>query len=93
MNTTVRNLCIVGFDTMQLYCNDLQYGSTCNHVNIPLALLLPSSLLSKYLKLKILHLKNYITLPILYGCETWSLSSKERRSMVFGNSVEENTLP
>jgi len=93
MNTTVRNLCIVGFDTVQLYYNDLQYDNTCNHVNIPVTIFLPSSLLSKYLRHNILHVKNNITLPVSYGCETWSLNSKERRSMVFGNSFVENTLP
>ena len=46
---------------------------------------LSSSLLSKNIKIKI-----YITLilPVLYGCETWSLTLREeRRLRVFENTV------
>jgi len=48
--------------------------------------LLSSSLLSKKLKIKIY---GTIILPVvLYGCETWSLTSREeRRLRVFGNRV------
>ena len=48
--------------------------------------LLSSSLLSKYLKIKI---HRTIILPVvLYGCETWSLSLREeRRLRVFENRV------
>jgi len=43
------------------------------------------SLLSKTLKLKIYRT---IILPVLYGCETWSLTLREgRRLWVFGNRV------
>jgi len=48
--------------------------------------LLSSSLLSKYLKIKIHRI---IILPtVLYGCETWSLILREeRRLRVFENTV------
>ena len=47
--------------------------------------LLSSSLLSKNLKIKIYRT---IILPVLYGCETWSLSLREEhRLRVFENSV------
>ena len=48
--------------------------------------LLSSSLLSKDLRIKIYRT---IILPVvLYGCETWSLTSKEeRRLKVFENRV------
>ena len=48
--------------------------------------LLPSSLLSKTLKIKIYRT---IILPVvLYGCETWSLTLREeRRLRVFENRV------
>jgi len=46
---------------------------------------LSSSLLSKNLKLKIYRT---IILPVLYGCETWSLTLREeRRLRVFENWV------
>jgi len=47
--------------------------------------LLSSKLLSKHLKMKI-----YLTiiLLVLYGCETWSLTLKEKRGLrVLGNGV------
>jgi len=46
---------------------------------------LSSKLLSKHLKIKI-----YLTiiLPVLYGCETWSLTLREECGLrVFGNGV------
>jgi hypothetical protein len=47
--------------------------------------LLSSSLLSKNLKIKIYRT---IILPVLYGCETWSLTLREeRRLRVFENRV------
>ena len=47
--------------------------------------LLSSSLLSKKLKVKIYRT---IILPVLYGCETWSLTlRKERGLRVFENWV------
>jgi hypothetical protein len=47
--------------------------------------LLFSSLLSKDLKIKIYRT---IILPVLYGCETWSLTLREeRRLWVFENRV------
>ena len=53
------------------------YGSAQN--------LLSSSLLSKNLKIKIYRT---VTLPVLYGCETWSLTLREeRRLRVFENRV------
>ena len=48
--------------------------------------LLPSSLLSKKLKIKIY--KTIILPVVLYGCETWSLTLRdERRLRVFENRV------
>ena len=47
--------------------------------------LLSSSLLSKNLKIKIYRT---IILPVLYGCETWSLTLREERKLrVFKNMV------
>jgi hypothetical protein len=47
--------------------------------------LLSSRLLSRNLKIKIYRT---IILPILYGCETWSLTLREeRRLRVFENRV------
>ena len=47
-------------------------------------LFLSSSLLSKNLKLKIYR----TVLPVLYGCETWSLTLREEhRLRVFENGV------
>jgi len=48
--------------------------------------LLPSSLLSRNLKIKIC--RNIILPVVLYGCETWSLTLREeRRLRVFENGV------
>jgi len=48
--------------------------------------LLSSSLLSKYLKIKIYG--NITLTVVLYGCETWSLTLRdERRLRVFENRV------
>ena len=48
--------------------------------------ILPSSLLSKNLKIKIYI--NIILPVVLYGCETWSLILREERKMrVFENRV------
>ena len=41
--------------------------------------LLSSSLLSKYLKIKIY--RTIILLVVLYGCETWSLTLREERRL------------
>ena len=47
--------------------------------------LLSSRLLSKNLKIKIYRT---IILPVLYGCETWSLTLREERKLrVFENMV------
>ena len=47
--------------------------------------LLSSRLLSKNLKIKIYRI---IILPVLYGCETWSLTLREERKLrVFENMV------
>jgi len=47
--------------------------------------ILSSSLLSKNVKIKIYRT---IILPVLYGCETWSLTLREeRRLRVFENRV------
>jgi hypothetical protein len=47
---------------------------------------LPSTLLSKNLKIKIY--RTIILSVVLYGCETWSLAlRKERRQKVFENGV------
>ena len=46
---------------------------------------LSSSLLSKNLKLKIYKT---VILPVLYGCETWTLTLREKRRLrVFENRV------
>jgi len=48
--------------------------------------LLPSRLLSKHLKIKIY--RNIILPGVLYGCETWSLTLREKRKLrVFENMV------
>jgi hypothetical protein len=61
----------------------LKLGYACYH---SVQNLLPSSLLSKNLKIKI-----YITIifpVVLYGCETWSLTLREKcRLRVFENRV------
>ena len=61
----------------------MKSGNACNH---SVQNLLPSSLLSKNLKIKIYRT---IILPVvLYGCETWSLILwEERRLRVFENRV------
>ena len=47
---------------------------------------LPSSLLSKNIKIKIY--RNIILPVVLYGCETWSLTLREERGLrVFENRV------
>jgi len=64
----------------------LKSGNACHHL---VQNLLPSSMLSKNLKIKIHKTK---ILPVcLYGCETWSLTLREEhRLRVSENSVEEN---
>ena len=59
----------------------LKSGNACYH---SVQNILFSSLLSKYIKIKIYRT---IILPVdLYGCETWSLTlSEERRVRVFVN--------
>jgi hypothetical protein len=61
----------------------LKSGNACYHLAQNL---LPTSLLSKHLKIKIYRT---ILLPVvLYGCETWSLTLREeRRLRVFENRV------
>jgi len=61
----------------------LQSGNTCCYL---VQNLLPSSLLSKNIKVQIYGI---ITLPfVLYGCDTWSPTvSEEHRLRVFGNRV------
>jgi len=61
----------------------LKLGNACYH---SVQNLLSSRLLSKNLKIKIYRT---ITLPVvLYGCETWSLTLREERSLrVFENRV------
>ena len=47
-----------------------------------------SSLLSKNLKIEIYRTTSIILPVVLYGCETWSLTSREeRRLRVFENRV------
>ena len=60
----------------------LKLGNACYH---SVQKLLSSSLLSKNLKMKIYRT---IILPVLYGCETWSLTLREEhRLRVFENRV------
>ena len=62
----------------------LRSGNACYH---SVQNLVSSRLLSKNLKIKIYRT---IILPVVYGCETWSLTLRvERRLRVFEN-VEEN---
>jgi hypothetical protein len=62
--------------------NGLKSGNTCYH---SVQNRLSSSLLSKNLKIKIYRT---IILPVLYGCETWSLTLREERSLrMFENRV------
>jgi hypothetical protein len=61
----------------------LKSGSTCYH---SVQNLLSASFLSKNVKIKIY--RNIILPPVLYGCETWSLTLKEeRRPRVYENRV------
>ena len=53
----------------------LMSGNACCHL---VQNILSSSLLSKNLKIKIY---GTIILPVLYGCETWSLTLREERRM------------
>jgi len=54
----------------------------CSHHSVQN--LFSSSFLSKYIKMKVYR----ILLVVLYGCETWSLTFKEERSLtVFENRV------
>jgi len=63
--------------------NRLKSGNACYHL---VQNLLPSSLLSKNLKVKI-H-KTKILPVVLYGCETWLLTLREEhRLRVFENRV------
>jgi hypothetical protein len=61
----------------------LKSGNACYHA---LQNLLSSSLLSKNIKIKIII--NIILFLLLYGCETWSVTLRERRRLrVFENTV------
>jgi len=60
----------------------LRLGNACYH---SAQKLLSSRLLSRNLKVKVYRT---IILPVLYGCETWSLTLKEERKLrVFENKV------
>jgi len=60
----------------------LRSGNACYH---SMQSLLSSRLLSKNVKIKIYRT---IILPVLYGCETWSLTLREERKLrVFENMV------
>jgi len=63
--------------------NRLKAGNACY---LSMQNLLFSSLLSKNVKIKI-GLYRTIILPIVYGCETWSLTMEERRLRLFENRV------
>jgi hypothetical protein len=66
--------------------NRLNSGNACYH---SVKNLVSSRLVSKSLKIKIY--KTVILPVVLYGCETWSLTSREEhRLRVFENSVEED---
>ena len=63
--------------------NRLSLGNACYH---SVQKLLSSRLLSKYLKIKIY--RTIILYVVLYGCESWSLTLREkRRQRVFVNGV------
>jgi hypothetical protein len=63
----------------------LNSGNACYHL---VQNILSSCLLSKNLKIRIYKT---IILPVLYGCETWSLTLKEEhRLRVFENRVLRN---
>ena len=67
---------------LQLCYTRLKSGNACDH---SVQNVLSSGLLSKHLKIK---LHRTIILPVLYGCETWSLTlRKECRLWVFENGV------
>jgi len=58
-------------------------GNSCYH---SMQNLLSSSLLSKNLKIKVY--RNITLPPVLYGCETWSLTLREKGKLrVFKNMV------
>jgi len=60
----------------------LKSGNACFHSVLNL---LSSSMLSKNINIKIYR---FTSLPVLYGCETWSLTLREeRRLRVFENWV------
>ena len=60
----------------------LKSGNVCYHL---VRNLLSSSLLFKNLRIKIY---TTIILPVVYGCETWSLTLREKRTLrVFENGV------
>jgi len=60
----------------------LKSGNACFHSVLNL---LSSSMLSKNINIKIYR---FTSLPVLYGCETWSLTLREeRRLRVFENLV------
>jgi len=60
----------------------LKLGNACYY---SMQNLLSSSLLSKYIKTEI---NRTVTLPVVYGCETWSLTLREKgRLKVFENRV------
>ena len=60
----------------------LKSGNACFHSALNL---LSSSMLSKNINIKIYR---FTSLPVLYGCETWSLTLREeRRLRVFENLV------
>ena len=63
----------------------LKSGNACCHlVQNPLS----SSLLSKNLKIKMYRITSIILPVVLYGCETWSMTSREERMLrVFENRV------
>ena len=64
----------------------LRLGNDCYHSVQNLS---SSTLLSKYLKIKIY--RTIIFPVVLYGCETWSLILREERKLrLFEYGVEEN---
>jgi len=66
----------------------LQSGNASYH---SLQILVSSSLLSKYIKIKIY--KHIILSLVLYGCETWSLTLREeRRLRMVEKSVAEEDI-
>jgi len=68
--------------------NRLKSGNDCYH---SVQNLLPGSFLSKNLKIKIY--RTIILAVVLYGCETWSLTMREERSLrVFENRLLRRTF-